>query len=90
MKTRISLKITAGARITAFAGRFGDAWKLQVAARPVDGKANQAIVRYLSRMLSVPIGAISIVSGLTSSHKIIEIEGISHEALDSAILKTRH
>ena len=43
MKARVALKVRAGARKTEFAGRFGDAWKLHVAAPPVDGKANEVI-----------------------------------------------
>jgi len=88
MKTRLSLKVAAGAKATAFAGRFGDAWKLHVAAPPVDGKANDAITKFLARLLSVPNTAVRIVSGLTSSRKTVEIEGISAETLDRAILES--
>ena len=88
MKTRLSLKVAAGARATAFAGRFGDAWKLRVAAPPVDGKANDAITKFIARMLSVPTGAVRIVSGLTSSRKTVEIDGISADTLDRAILES--
>ena len=88
MKTRISLKVTAGARATAFAGRFGDFWKLHVASPPVDGKANEAITKFLARILHLPGNAVRIVSGLTSNRKIIEIEGISPESLDRAILES--
>jgi uncharacterized protein (TIGR00251 family) len=88
MKTRISLKVSAGAHVTAFAGRFGDSWKLHVASPPVDGKANQAIVKFLARMLNIPGNAVSIVSGLTSTRKIVEIDGVSGETLDRAILES--
>jgi uncharacterized protein YggU (UPF0235/DUF167 family) len=37
---RIVLKVRAGAKRTAFAGRLGNIWKIQLAAPPVDGKAN--------------------------------------------------
>ena len=88
MKTRVSLKVAAGARTTAFAGRFGDAWKLHVAAPPVDGKANDAIVKFFARLLEVPAGSVRIVSGLTSSRKTLEIEGVSAETLERAILES--
>ena len=88
MKTRISLKIAAGARTTAFAGRFGDAWKLHVAAPPVDGKANEAILRFLARLLAIPSGSVRIVSGLTSSRKTVEIDGVSAGTLERAILES--
>lgn len=88
MKTRLSLKIAAGARQTAFAGRFGDAWKLHVAAPPVDGKANEAIVKFLARLLDLPGNSVRIATGLTSSRKTVEIEGISPETLERAILES--
>jgi uncharacterized protein YggU (UPF0235/DUF167 family) len=88
MKTRVSLKVAAGARATSFAGRFGDAWKLHVAAPPVDGKANDAIVKFIARLLSLPSADIRIVTGLTASRKTLEIEGISAETLDRAILES--
>ena len=88
MKTRLSLKVAAGARTTAFAGRFGDAWKLHVAAAPVDGKANDAIVKFLAQLLRVPSGAVRIVAGHTASRKTVEIEGISAETLERAILES--
>ena len=81
MKTRISLKVTAGARTTALAGRFGDAWKLHVAGPPVDGKANDAITKFFADLLSIPRSAVRIVSGLTSARKIVEIEDAPQEAV---------
>lgn len=88
MKTRLSLKVAAGARHTAFAGRFADAWKLHVAAPPVDGKANEAIVRFLASLLNVSNNAVRITSGLTASRKTIEIDGVSAETLERAILES--
>jgi hypothetical protein len=88
MKTRLSLKVSPSARATAFAGRFGDIWKLHVAAPPVDGKANDAVTRFLARILDLPHNSVRIVSGLTSSRKIVEIDGISPETLDRAILES--
>ncbi len=88
MKTRLSLKVRAGARRTEFSGKLGDAWKLQVAAPPVDGKANEAILRFFAKLLSIPAAAVRIVTGHTSPAKIIEIEGVDAEQLERAILGT--
>jgi len=88
MKARLTLKVRAGARKTEFAGRFGDAWKLHVSAPPVDGKANQAIVRFLAKLAGVPAAAVRIVSGFTASTKIVELEGVDPEHLHRAILES--
>ncbi|MGA2711996.1 MAG: DUF167 domain-containing protein [Bryobacteraceae bacterium] len=87
-KARLTLKIRAGARKTAFAGRFGESWKLHVAAPPVDGKANEAILRFLARLACVPATAVRIVSGFTGTTKIVEIVGIDSDTLQRAILES--
>jgi uncharacterized protein YggU (UPF0235/DUF167 family) len=88
MKARLTLKIRAGARTTEFAGTYGDGWKLHVSAPPVDGKANQAIVRFLAKLAGVPAATVRIVSGVTASTKIVELEGIDSERLHRAILES--
>jgi uncharacterized protein YggU (UPF0235/DUF167 family) len=88
VKARLTLKIRAGARETEFAGKFGEAWKLHVAAPPVDGKANEAIVRFLAKLAGVPAAAVRIVSGFTAATKIVEIVGIDSAALQRAILES--
>jgi hypothetical protein len=85
---RITLKIRAGAKRTGFAGKLGDVWKLQVAAPPVDGKANDAIVRFLAKLTKRPVSAVRVVSGFTSPMKTLEIDGIDAEGLDRAILES--
>lgn len=86
MRARLTLKVKPGARKTAFAGRHGEAWKLHVAAPPVDGKANDAIIRFLAEIAGVRAADVRMVSGFTGSMKIVEIEGIDPASLESVIL----
>ncbi len=88
MKARLTLKVRPGARKTEFAGQYGEGWKLHVAAPPVDGKANQAIVRFLAKLAGVPAAAVRIVAGFTGSTKIVELEGIDSGHLQRAILES--
>ena len=88
MKARLTLKIRAGARKTEFAGRLGEAWKLHVAAPPVDGKANAAIARFLAQLAGVPTASVRIVSGFTGTTKIVEIAGLDSASLERAILES--
>ncbi len=85
---RITLKIRAGAKRTEFARKLGDVWKLQVAAPPVDGKANEALSRFLAKLTGRPVSAVRIVSGFTSPMKTVEIDGVDSQALDRAILES--
>jgi uncharacterized protein (TIGR00251 family) len=88
VKARLTLKIRAGARKTEFSGHLGDGWKLHVAAPPVDGKANAAIVAFLAKFAGVSKASVRIVSGLTGTTKIVEIAGLDSESLRRAILES--
>ena len=82
---RIAVKVHPRARRTGFTGRFGEAWKLELAAPPVDGKANAACVRFFADLAGVPQSRVRIVLGLTSRTKVIEIDGASQEMLESRL-----
>ena len=78
---RITVKVHPRARRTAIAGRLGDAWKLDLAAPPVDGKANDECIRFFAELAHVPRSRVTIMLGLTSRTKVVEIEGVSEERL---------
>ena len=79
---RLTVKVHPRAKRSALAGRLGDAWKLSLAAPPVDGKANDECVRFLAELAGVPRSRVRIVMGLTSRLKIVEIEGVPQEDLE--------
>jgi uncharacterized protein YggU (UPF0235/DUF167 family) len=64
---------------------MGDEYKLDLAAPPVDGKANRVCIRFFADLVDVPISRIRIVIGLTSRTKVIEIEGVTQEVLESKL-----
>jgi hypothetical protein len=53
----------------------GDALKVRVAAPPVDGEANHALLRLLARRLGVAPSQLRLVSGETGRTKVIDITG---------------
>jgi len=77
----LTLHIQPGAKTTGFAGRHGDAMKLRLAAPPVDGKANAALVKFLADYCAVPKAAVTLVSGQSARAKRVRVEGISTERL---------
>ena len=79
---RLTVKVHPRAKRSALAGRIGDAWKLSLAAPPVDGKANDECVRFLAELARVPRSRARIVMGLTSRLKVVEIEGVPQEDLE--------
>ena len=74
---RITVKVHPRATRTALTGRLGNAWKLDLAAPPVDGKANDECVRFFAELARVPRAQVRIVKGATSRTKVVEIEGVS-------------
>ncbi len=76
------------ARATALAGRHGDALKIRLAAPPVDGAANEELVRFLAETLGVPRRAVTITAGLARRRKTVKIDGIETAAAVRALETT--
>jgi hypothetical protein len=71
----LELHVQPGASRTEFAGKHGERLKLRLAARAVDGKANEALVEFLAEYYGVPKRNVRIASGLKSRQKRVVIEG---------------
>ena len=76
MTVTLVLHVVPRARVTGVAGRHGDALKIRLAAPPVDGAANDELIRFLAERLSVPRSAVTIAAGHTSRRKTVKITGI--------------
>ena len=74
-RTTLTLHIQPGAKKTEFAGLHGDALKIRLAAPPVDGKANEALIRFIADTLALPKSAVCLKSGQTSRRKVLEVTG---------------
>lgn len=70
---RLAVQITPNANKTEVVGVLGDALKLRLQAQPVEGKANEALVKWLAKSLGVARGAVVITHGLTYRKKLIEV-----------------
>lgn len=69
----LTLHIQPGARKTEVAGLHGDALKIRLAAPPVDGKANAALIAFVAQRLDVAKSAVTLKSGQTSRRKVLEV-----------------
>lgn len=61
------------AKKTEVAGVHGDALKVRLHAPPVDGKANEALIRFLADALDLPRQCINLLHGQSSRRKLLEI-----------------
>ena len=71
----LTLHIQPGAKKTEVGGLHGDALKIRLAAPPVDGKANEALIKFVADTLGLPKSAVTIKSGQTSRRKALEVIG---------------
>jgi uncharacterized protein (TIGR00251 family) len=68
-------------------GLRGDAVLIRLAAPPVEGAANEALIAFLSEALGVPRRSIAIVSGEKSRDKRVRIEGLDEAAARDRLLR---
>jgi uncharacterized protein len=76
VSTRVRLRVAPGASRAGVVGRHGDGWKVRVAAPPEGGRASDAIIRLLADTLASPRDAVTLVSGLGTRDKIVELAGL--------------
>ncbi len=73
---RLALRVVPRASRDVVVGYRMGAILVRVTAAPVDGAANEAVMRVLSKRLGIATRAIRIVGGSTSKSKVVEIDGL--------------
>jgi uncharacterized protein (TIGR00251 family) len=76
---RVSVVVQPRASRTELIGVHGEALRIRLAAPPVDGAANDALIRFLAEILEVPRTAITIASGRQGRRKTVDIQGLRAE-----------
>ena len=82
---RVTVKVHPRAKRSGVAGRFGEGWKIDLAAPPVDGKANEECIRLLAEIAGVAKSRVRIVTGATGRNKVVEVEGIGQAELEERL-----
>lgn len=70
---------------SAVAGEIDGALKVRLAAPPVDGAANEELVRFLAKLFGVSRRQVAIISGATAKHKIIRVDGLAAGDFEQAV-----
>ncbi len=73
---RFSVIIQPRSSQNEISGIHNNSLKIRLTSPPVDGAANKTCIKFLSKWLEVSPSRVSIVAGLSSKNKIIEIEGM--------------
>jgi uncharacterized protein (TIGR00251 family) len=72
----IAVLVQPRASRTRVVGLHDGLLKIQLAAPPVDGAANEALLEFLADALEVPRRALALVGGETSRRKRVSVSGI--------------
>jgi uncharacterized protein (TIGR00251 family) len=80
-----SIRVQPRASRSEIAGELEGTLKIRLAAPPVDGEANEELIRLLSKLFKVTRSQIVIRSGQTSRNKLIVIDGISVDEAEQVL-----
>ena len=78
---RLAVKVQPRSSKNQISGEIEGCLKIKLPAPPVEGEANQALVKFLASLLQVPRQDITIIRGETNHHKLIEISGVDEQWL---------
>jgi uncharacterized protein (TIGR00251 family) len=72
-----AVRLQPKAKKTAILGELDGALKLAVTAPPIEGRANEACIRFIAELLNVARSSVTIAAGASSRNKVIRIEGLA-------------
>lgn len=80
-----AVRVHPRAKKNAISGTVGDALKVSLTAPPVEGRANEACVRFFAELLQVSRSSVTIAAGDTSRNKVIRIAGLTAEQVEERL-----
>jgi uncharacterized protein (TIGR00251 family) len=81
-----SIRVHPRAKKDAISGVIGDALKLSLTAPPLEGRANQACIRFFAEFLRVPRSSVTIAAGESSRNKVIRVHGLTAAQVKERLL----
>jgi uncharacterized protein len=81
--------VSPGAARNEIVGRYGEGWKVRVAARAERGRANQELLGFLAATLGVRPARLRLVTGQGSRDKLVEIDGMTQDEADRLLSARR-
>lgn len=86
---RIAVQVMPNAGKSEVLEEIEGALKIRLKALPIEGRANEALVRFIADLLDIPKGRVSVTHGLTSRLKIVEVEaGLDVATVKSLLLRS--
>ncbi len=72
---RLAVQVMPNAKKSEVVGLLDDAIKIRLQAPALEGRANEALIRYLAVLLDLPKSAVVITHGQTTRRKLLELTG---------------
>jgi uncharacterized protein (TIGR00251 family) len=72
-----AVKVQPRAKKNAITGELDNALKISLTSPPIEGRANEACIDFLARLLKVPRSSVTIASGVTGRSKVIRVAGLT-------------
>jgi uncharacterized protein (TIGR00251 family) len=80
----VRVRLVPGATTNQIVGQEEGVYKIRLMAPPIDGRANEALIRFLADRLDIAPSLITLVKGHTSKHKTLDIP-LSEDALKKGL-----
>lgn len=77
----VTVYVQPGAKRTEIVGIHGDALKIRLSSAPIDGRANDALLKYVAQLFDVPLRQVAMQRGGKSRYKKLAITGSKIEPL---------
>jgi uncharacterized protein (TIGR00251 family) len=71
----LTLHVQPGAKRSEIVGLHGEALKIRLAAPPIEGRANDALLKFIADLFAVPLRNIELTHGGQSRHKVVAVTG---------------
>jgi len=76
---RLRIRVQPRSSHTEVVGVHGDEIRVRIAAAPVDGAANETLIRFLAERLGVGRSAVAIVGGARARSKAVQVSGVTRQ-----------
>ena len=74
---RLSVRAKPRAKRSRIVEAHGTTIAVALAAQPVDGQANEALVRLLAEVLAIPRTRVALVRGASAKQKLVDVDGLT-------------
>ena len=71
----LTLHVQPGAKRSEIVGLHGEALKIKLAAPPIEGRANEALLKFIADLFAVPLRKVELMQGGQSRHKVVAVIG---------------